>query len=89
MSVERKRWVRNCDVIAGDEGWVAEFEKAVCRLAQLTVEMTRENRVLLLSQVAREMLAESADDVLDMLGKVRNRLVVDNLGPKNLYGVEP
>lgn len=80
---------QTCGVQEGDRKWMSEFEADVEMLACLVEEAFATSPVVLLSPHIREMIRDRGRSVKDKLQKVRGRLVADNPGTRNLYGVEP
>lgn len=69
-----------------DKKWVEEFETAIRHLAGLVEEMFHENKVLLLSQICREIIRNKGREVKKLLDKASNRIIIDNPCKEDLYG---
>jgi hypothetical protein len=69
---------RICDTNAEDYKFLEKFEDELDMLTGMCAEMLETNKVLLLSPVMREMLAEKAKLVASMRRKLMFKLVVDN-----------
>lgn len=80
---------RTCDQMEGDEKWIEEFEDALHMLTGMVEEAFVATPQYLLSPILRQSIRDKGRQVAEMHRKITRRIVVDNLGPQNLYGVEP
>lgn len=77
---EHARIRQTIDTCESDRAYVQEFQWQIGLLCGMVVEATRDHPVYLLSPHMREMLAEKAQQVKNMLFKLSGRIAFDNPG---------
>lgn len=63
-----------------DRKYIENFERQVDMLCGMVKEMFTENKVMLLSPVLRELIANKGREVDEMRKQLHGRLCADNLG---------